>query len=121
MTDELDEPVVIPKDELPKGDPRAAIEWAWVNYDRCVIRNDKNIAIGLDFEKASSGDPPGGKQFLDLAFTNKVSFYKDFVMKALGGDIEEEDDLLKADKKSIKELKKLLLRFEEAGQKQVDK
>ena len=103
--------------EAPKSDVRSAIEWAWMNYDRCVIRDDKKIAIALDFEKSTSEAPPGGKQFLDLAFTNKVSFYKDFVMKALGSDIDDEDEIAIAEKKSIKELEKLLSKFEEASKK----
>lgn len=95
-----------------KGDPRAAIEWAWVNYDRCVVRDPiTNVAKAIDFEKSLSEAPPGGKQFLDLAFTNKVAFYKDFVMKALGTDLDEDDEVVKAEKKSVKEMRKLLIRF----------
>ena len=100
----------MPKD---KNDPKTAIEWAWVNYDRCVIRNDQNIAVGLDFEKALTDAPPGGKQFLDLAFTNKVSFYKDFVMKALGVDADTDDEVAVAEKKKVSELRASLKRFED--------
>ena len=99
--------------DAPKSDVRSAIEWAWVNYDRCVVRDEKKIAIALDFEKATTDAPPGGKQFLDLAFTNKVAFYKDFVMKALGTDIDNEDEVAIAEKKSMKELRALLVRFED--------
>lgn len=97
-----------------KADVRAAIEWAWLNYDRCVVRDDRNIAIALDFEKATDDPPEGGKQFLDLAFTNKVAFYKDFVMKALGTDVDDDDEIAVKERKSVVEMKKLLSRFEEA-------
>lgn len=98
-----------------KADVRAAIEWAWLNYDRCVIRDERNIAIALDFEKATDNPPEGGKQFLDLAFTNKVAFYKDFVMKALGTDIDSEDEISATERKSLEELTKLLKKYEEVS------
>jgi hypothetical protein len=96
-----------------KADVRAAIEWAWLNYDRCVIRDERNIATAIDFDKATDDPPEGGKQFLDLAFTNKVAFYKDFVLKGLGTDIDEDDEIVIKEKKSIAELKELLKKFEE--------
>jgi len=98
-----------------KADVRAAIEWAWLNYDRCVVRDERNIAIALDFEKATDDPPEGGKQFLDLAFTNKVAFYKDFVMKALGTDIDSEDEISTKERKSLEELTKLLKKYEEVS------
>ena len=98
----------------PKSDVRTAIEWAWTEYDNCVIRDVKGIAVAVDFEKRSTDAPPGGQQFLDLAFTNRVAFYKDFVMKALGADLDEEDEIAVKEKKSVAEMKKLLSRFEEA-------
>ncbi len=94
------------------SDVRTAIEWAWMNYDNCVIRNDKNIAVAIDFEKSLSDPPAGGKQFLDLAFTNKVAFYKDFVMKALGTDIDTEDEIAGLERKAIEELQSLLKKYE---------
>tara|TARA_R110002020_G_scaffold276221_2_gene491576 strand:+ start:955 stop:1278 length:324 start_codon:yes stop_codon:yes gene_type:complete len=97
-----------------KADVRAAIEWAWLNYDECIIRDDRNLATAIDFEKATDDPPEGGKQFLDLAFTNKVAFYKDFVMKALGTDADEDDEKVVKEKKSIAEMKELLNKFEEA-------
>jgi len=96
-----------------KADVRAAIEWAWLNYDSCVIRDERNIATAIDFDKATDDPPEGGKQFLDLAFTNKVAFYKDFVLKGLGTDIDEDDEIVIKEKKSIAELKELLKKFEE--------
>ena len=97
-----------------KSDVRAAIEWAWMNYDTCIIRNEStNIATAIDFEKAISDPPPGGKQFLDLAMTNKVSFYKEFVMKALGVDIDADDEIIVAEKKSVAELRKVLTQMKE--------
>ena len=96
-----------------KADVRAAIEWAWLNYDKCVIRDERNIATAIDFDKATDDPPEGGKQFLDLAFTNKVAFYKDFVLKGLGTDIDEDDEIVIKEKKSIAELKELLKKFEE--------
>tara|TARA_R110002096_G_scaffold386572_1_gene580682 strand:+ start:148 stop:471 length:324 start_codon:yes stop_codon:yes gene_type:complete len=98
--------------EKAKSDVRTAIEWAWMNYDNCVIRNDKNIAVAIDFEKSLSDPPAGGKQFLDLAFTNKVAFYKDFVMKALGTDIDTEDEIAGLERKAIEELQSLLKKYE---------
>lgn len=96
-----------------KADVRAAIEWAWLNYDRCVIRDERNIATAIDFDKATDDPPEGGKQFLDLAFTNKVAFYKDFVLKGLGTDIDEDDEIVIKEKKSVSEMKELLKKFEE--------
>lgn len=96
-----------------KADVRAAIEWAWLNYDKCVVRDERNIAIALDFEKATDNPPEGGKQFLDLAFTNKVAFYKDFVMKALGTDMDDEDEVVMKERKAIEELQSLLKKYEQ--------
>tara|TARA_R110002167_G_scaffold63239_1_gene178521 strand:+ start:2818 stop:3138 length:321 start_codon:yes stop_codon:yes gene_type:complete len=103
--------------EKAKSDVRTAIEWAWMNYDKCVVRDDKNIAIAIDFEKSLTDPPAGGKQFLDLAFTNKVAFYKDFVMKALGTDIDSEDEIANKERKSLDELTKLLKKYEAASSK----
>jgi|TARA_R110000803_G_C11883003_1_gene309990 hypothetical protein len=103
--------------EKAKSDVRTAIEWAWMNYDKCVVRDDKNIAIAIDFEKSLTDPPAGGKQFLDLAFTNKVAFYKDFVMKALGTDIDSEDEIADKERKSLDELTKLLKKYEAASSK----
>lgn len=100
-----------------KADVRAAIEWAWLNYDKCVIRDERNIAVALDFEKATDNPPEGGKQFLDLAFTNKVAFYKDFVLKALGTDMDDEDEIAIKERKSIKELTDLLGQYQEQSSK----
>lgn len=103
--------------EKAKSDVRTAIEWAWMNYDKCVVRDDKNIAIAIDFKKSLTDPPAGGKQFLDLAFTNKVAFYKDFVMKALGTDIDSEDEIANKERKSLDELTKLLKKYEAASSK----
>lgn len=104
-----------------KADVRAAIEWAWLNYDECIIRDDRNLSVAIDFDKATNDPPEGGKQFLDLAFTNKVAFYKDFVMKALGTDMDDEDEIVIKERKSIKELTSLLEQFQEQSSKKKTK
>lgn len=113
----MTEPEIEPDKHVPI-DVRSAIEWAWMNMEPCILRDQNNIPIGLDFSKAVTEPPPGGKQMLDLAYTNKVAFQKDFVLKVIGHVVDEEDlEVVNAEKKSIKAMRELLIRFEESGKK----
>lgn len=103
--------------EIPKTDVRAAIEWAWLEFENCVVRGADGKPKSLDFEKRSCDAPPGGQQMLNLAFTNPTGFQKDFVLKVLGGDLDDESDDVVADKKSIAELRKIIKQFQEKKRK----
>jgi hypothetical protein len=96
----------------PKIDVRAATEWATLQYDPCVDRNDAGIVQNVDFDRATSPCPPGGKQLLDMAVNNRVSF-NNFLLKVLGSDVEEDDEMVKQERKSIEEMTELLIRFQE--------
>ena len=99
-------------------DVRSAIEWAWMNMEPCILRDQNNIPVGLDFSKAKTDPPAGGRQMLDLAYTNKVAFQKDFVLKVIGHELADEDlAVVNDEKQSIEKMRELLVRFEESGKK----
>ena len=95
-----------------KSDVRAAIEWAWVNYDACIVRNDQNIATSIDFDKAASSPPDGGRSMLDFAFASRVAF-NNLAVKALGTDIDDDDGVVIEEKKGIADMRKLLVRMKD--------
>jgi len=99
-----------------KIDVRAAVEWAWLQADNCIIRNGQGIPISVNLQKATAREPQGGRQFLDMAFSNKVAF-QTLVLKTLGSDIDEDDEVAVKEKKSITALRVLLKRFKESGKK----
>ena len=98
-------------------DVRLATEWACLEYDNCVVRNEHGIVQKVVLERAISPIPIGGAQFMDLAVSNRVAF-NNHLLKVLGADIEDDDEeVISAEKSSIQSLRELLVRFEESGKK----
>jgi len=102
--------------DKPKIDVRAATEWAWLQSDNCIIRNEFGIAVCIDVERATTEEPLGGKMMMDMAFSNKVAF-NTHSLKVLGNEIDGDDETATKEKKLIADLQKLLERFEDAGKK----
>ena len=97
-----------------KIDVRAAAEWAYLVYDDCVIRNDQNLPVSIDYSAAKLKEPLGGRQMLDMAFSNRAAFVT-HMFKVLGTDLDDTDERMEREIKLQDSLRELLKRFEDAG------
>ena len=95
-----------------KVDIRAAVQWAALNYRKIVSRNEAGKIL-FNWDAAETDPPPLGESYVEFAASNPTAFFKDTVPKTIGGDADEESDEVKADRKSIAELKALLRKLQE--------
>lgn len=99
--------------ELNLKNIRQVVGWVMQEYVNCVIRDANGIPKKVDVALAKSPMPMGGEQMMDLAYSNRMGFYKEFVMKLLGDEIDDEDEIAKEEKLSIKEVEKIISQWEE--------
>jgi len=102
-----------------KADVQEAVAWAAENYERVAVLDEKTGRTKLHWGKAESDPPPMGRSYMRHAANNPSNFFSQTVPKFLSEDAAEEvsEEDVKAEKKSIAEMRALLKQFMEVEKK----